>query len=308
MLSPCCSVRPPFKRINTGSEIAITIPEERHFLHSDFFQPISTDLSCTYCEEFYTTFSADSNLTQNHIMAMLVLEYMTVDDKARLPLFDGASAEYIAQVLPAIQEKLAFRDTSEESLLTKFHIMNCASKLGYLNHPELFIDTDVVLCKVSLIGMDLRGARLHNADLSEADLSGANLSNAVLSFAGLNKAKFNYAILTRANFTNAWLAQADFSHSEMSDVNLYQASMLFINLSDANLTRANLSKANLTGSNLVRANLHNAKLIEANLSVTDMLEADLTLSDLTDAIFSGADLRYSILTGATINGVFICWR
>ena len=285
MLSPILSAT---KHPLSNSEI---LQQERHFLDADFFKPLSssTDLSCIYSDEFYSAFRADSKPTQNHMMAMLVLDYMTIDDKARLPLFKGASKAYIAQVLPAIQEKLAFKDTSEESLLTKFHIMNCASQLGYLDHPEIFTLSFISLNKVSLIGMNLRGAKLNYAGLNEADLTGADLSNANLCYSGLKNAKLNSTILTKANFAKARLWHADFSHAEMSYVDLYKANMFYANLSDANLTGANLNKANLINANLSRANLLNAKMIGTNLTMTNLFAAN----------FDGAELDGQDLTSVT---------
>ena len=285
MLTPISSVRHSLDSLNTGSETSSMLPEKRHFLHPEFFQPIGTNLSCIYSDEFYSAFRADSKPTQNHMMAMLVLDYMTIDDKARLPLFKGASKAYIAQVLPAIKEKLALEDTSEESLLTKFHIMNCASRLGYLNHPEIFTYKGVSLDKVSLVGMNLRGALLSFTDLNEADLTGADLSNANLFAAGMMKAKLNFTILTRAKFINARLGHADFSHAEMSYVDLNNALMLSANLSDANLTGANLTKVNLTKANLSRAKLLNAKMIETDLTLANLFAANLDGAD-----FDGTDL------------------
>ena len=256
------------------------LQQESPILDAEFFKPLetSTGVSCTYSEEFYAAFSENSKPTQNHVLAMLVLDYMTIEDKARLPLFNGASKGYIAQVLPAIKEKLALKDTSDESLLTKFHIMNCASQLGYLNHPEIF--NFISLNKVSLIGMNLRGAKLNFAALNEADLTGADLSNANLCCAGLKKAKLNSTILTKVNFAKARLWHADFSHAEMSYVNLYEANMFYANLSDANLTGANLNRASLINANLSRANLLNAKMIGTNLTMTNLFAANLDGADL----------------------------
>ena len=275
--------------INKSPEKSLVIPEQRDFFHPDFFQPIGTDLSCTYSEEFYAAFKANPVSTQQHKMAMLVLEYMTVEDKARLPLFEGASKKYLKQVIPAIQEKLALQDTSDESLLTKFHIMNCASRLGYLNHRNLFDwSSSISLCKVSLQGMNLRNADLGQADLSGADLSGADLSGAILCFTGLVKAKLNYAILNNADMTSAWLSEADFSYAEMASVNLFQASMRSTNLSHANLTRADLSEAilinaNLTDANLTKANLPYAILTQAVTTGAKFFEVDFIY--ITDAPF-----------------------
>ena len=252
---------------STSPEKSLVTTEQRDFFHPEFFQPIGTDLSCTYSDEFYAAFKANPESTQQHQMAMLVLEYMTVEDKARLPLFEGASEKYLKLVIPAIQEKLALKDTSDESLLTKFHIMNCASRIGYLNHRNLFDwGSSISLCKVNLQGMNLRAAELSNADLSGADLSGADLSGANLCFTGLAKAKLNYAILTKADMTSAWLSGADFSYAEMAFVNLHQASMRSTNLSHANLTRADLSEAFLFKANLTESNLTDANFVFAKMT------------------------------------------
>ena len=63
-----------------------TVNKQHPFLNPDFFKPLAIEsrLSCTYPPEFYEVFSHDSRSQQSEL-AMLVLEYMTLDDKARLP-------------------------------------------------------------------------------------------------------------------------------------------------------------------------------------------------------------------------------
>ena len=163
----------------TSSRKLTLIDQQRPCLDPDFFKPLTTSsgLSCTYSPEFYEAFGQNSH-SQFSELALLILEYMTLHDKARLPLFTGASTRYIRQVLPAIQEILAIEYEDHDTLATKSHIMNCASQLGYLKSATLFSKGSVMLRRVSMNGMNLRGALLNNAKLQSADLSGANLREA----------------------------------------------------------------------------------------------------------------------------------
>ena len=226
-------------------------------LDPDFFKQLTTGvgLSCTYTTEFYEAFSQNSQSSQLSELAMLVLEYMTLHDKARLPLFEGASDRYVREILPAIKEKLATSDGDRETQTTKIHIMNCASKLGYLTDSALFEEGKVMLCHVSLIGMDLRNARLNRARLFRADLSGADLAGADLSGANL-------------------------IHANLTGANLISTKLKSTNLRSANLSYANLRGTDLRSANLMSANLSDTDLREANLHESDLSLADLFMADL----------------------------
>ncbi len=262
MLAP---LKHPISVAHADSQKSCTVDKRLHFLDPDFFKPIPTEsgLSCTYPDEFYEAFSYNSGSSQHSELAMLVLEYMTSHDKARLPLFVGASDRYVKQVLPTIQEKLATKDTDDETLATKFHIINCARRFGYLTRSSGVFRGSVILNHVNLSGMDLRDAYLPRASLHAANLNGANLRGANLFSA-----------------------------------NLFETNLREINLSLANLCRINLSRADLSGANLSGADLRKANLRSTNLSGTDITGADLRGADLNSAVLSATILRKADLRGA----------
>ena len=252
----------------TSSKKLTTIDKKPHFFDPDFFKPLPTEygLSCTYPDEFYEAFSQNSTSTQHTEMAMLVLEYMTLQDQARLPLFDGASDRYVKQVIPAIKKILASKDEDHETLTTKIHIMNCASRIGYINRfSGIFKGTTVLNC-VSLIGIDLHeaclpkasfcnadlsGINLHGADLTETNLSGANLSGANLSGANLGKSNLNGANLSGANLRGTILAIVDLRNADLRGSDLCNADLRGTMLSQADLRGVNLRTARLSKLNKI---------------------------------------------------------
>ena len=237
----------------TSSEKLTCVDEQQCPLDYDFFKPIATEngVSCTYSNDFYAAFSQGSSPTQLSELALLVLDYMTIPDKARLPLFDGASDRYVKQVLAAILKKILTRDDDDETLSTKFQIMNCASQLGYLTHPTIFYPDSykkpINLDKVSLIKMDLRGAKLIFASLREADLREADLRESDLTDANLNLANLTGTNLTRANLT-----AADFTGANLTAANLTLADLTGADLTGTDLTGAVLTRAVLTGVDLTK--------------------------------------------------------
>ena len=239
MLSP---LRTPTSYIYTSAEKLTSVDEQPHPLDPDFFKPIATEsgVSCTYSKEFYNVFSDSADPSQHSLckLALLVLGYMTLDDKARLPLFKGASVRYVEQVLPAIQEKLYSEDVDDETLLTKFHIMNCVGQFGCLQSKEIFTGSDLPCKKVRLRSLSLMGVNLSGLILNNADLEASDLTGAVLAGTFLRNAK-----LTGTNLTEAYLGYAVLTHANLTGANLTGA-----NITGANLTRANLTRTNLAGA------------------------------------------------------------
>ena len=259
MLSPLSSI--------TSLPSASLLPKDQsHFLQPEFFNPIATEvgLSCTYSEEFYSAFSEQSSASINRSLAMMVLEYMPNADKARLPLFAGASSAYLKQVLAAIRGILVSADTSPEILVAKSHIMNCASQLGYLGNFGTIAHTKelgnityydvfpigVKLNGVCLAGMNLRNATMWEMDFSGADLSGADLTEAILVRSNLTGANLTGAILTKAQLSGANLTGATLTGADLS-----RASLLGTNLSDAQMSLVTLNRAFMYGSILKGASI-----------------------------------------------------
>lgn len=306
MLSPLNNLTP---LTPAYSQKLTTDDNRRHFLDPDFFKPLSTEagLSCTYLPEFYEAFSQTSSSSQHNELAMLVLTYMALEDKARLPLFHGASDRYIKQVLPAIQEILATRLEDNDTLGTKIHIMHCATQLGYLTPASDVFKGDVVLKWVSLIGMNLCDAYLPKANLRSADLRGANaqrsdLSGANLLGADLSEADFSWANLVKADLGCANLSGINLSKANLSGAILFRANLYVTNLGKINLSQANLTGANLSRADLRGADLRGAKLSGANITGAYLCDADLSETDLSGADLSSADLRRANLRKANLRG------
>jgi uncharacterized protein YjbI with pentapeptide repeats len=106
---------------------------------------------------------------------------------------------------------------------------------------------------LSLVEVDLSGARLRDVSFFRSDLTGANLSK-VSGY--------------RAKFVNAELAGAD--------------------LSDGGFEGADFTKANLTDASLAGADLRRARLYRTELGGADLTAAKLGGADLTSANLSGA--------------------
>lgn len=148
---------------------------------------------------------------------------------------------------------------------------------------------------VSLVNIDLGGARLDSVQLPGADLWFASLG---------------FVRLADANLTNAMLADADLSHAYVEGADLTLAILAAADLTGATLARANLARAmlweaDLTDANLSHANLLGAELRSALLSNADLATANLMNADLTDAVLTGAEssdatiLNLSNLWGVT---------
>lgn len=105
----------------------------------------------------------------------------------------------------------------------------------------------------TLVGADLKEAKLHEAKLVEVNLSQADLYHANFVEAHLEGARFIDAKLMHANLSGAHLQNADFGG----------AYLMGVELQGANLSYANFAGANLHGANLTGAILKNAQLDDA---------------------------------------------
>ena len=137
--------------------------------------------------------------------------------------------------------------------------------------------------KVSLAGLNLKGAILPRLDLSGADLFKANFENAILNDAQLPNANLKNAALSRADLSHAKLngaklSGADLSHAKLWGADLSNADLKRIipdNKNEALLSGTNLQAADLRGITLSKADLRNVDLRKANLSDVDLKEANL---------------------------------
>ena len=159
---------------------------------------------------------------------------------------------------------------------------------------------------VTLVGANLREARLEGANLSFARLEGANLSFARLAGAFLSEARLEEAslILSRlegANLVGARLEGANLGGARLTGAYLGATRLEGAFLSDARLEGAFLKLARLEGAFLGGARLTGANLSEAGLEGANLSEARLDGADLREARLEGANLSEARLEGADLS-------
>ncbi|MBD2546079.1 MULTISPECIES: pentapeptide repeat-containing protein [Planktothricoides] len=159
----------------------------------------------------------------------------------------------------------------------------------------------LVLEKVNLSGIQLRGAILTGANFHGSQFSSAGPDRRFGTFDDV-KADLSGALMADANLSEAFLPSAIMEKIDLSRANLNQA-----NLSNSNLIDANLSSAQLIGADLTYANLSQAKLTGANLVSADFSQAQLGGGRLGQAIakaanFQGANFRNPTLGAADLQG------
>jgi uncharacterized protein YjbI with pentapeptide repeats len=187
--------------------------------------------------------------------------------------------------------------------------------------------------KLSVKGLNLKGADFTGANLSYVDLSGANLANTKLIEADLTNTKLIEADLTNANLEksildskslakvknlcNTILPDGNKSFEKCQGADLTKADLTKADLTKADLTKADLTKADLSGANLTSANLENSILDMESLNKVKKLcntilpdgsksfkkcqDADLTKTDLTKADLSGANLTSANLENSILD-------
>lgn len=159
----------------------------------------------------------------------------------------------------------------------------------------------LVLEKINLSGIQLRGAILTGANLHGSQFSSAGRDRRFGTFDDV-KADLSGALLASANLSEAFLPSAIMEKIDLSRANLNQA-----NLSNSNLIDANLSSAQLIGADLSYANLSKAKLTGANLVSADFYRVELSGGRLAQAIakaanFQGANFFNTTLGAADLQG------
>lgn len=171
--------------------------------------------------------------------------------------------------------------------------------LGQVTVPPA--EFTLVLEKINLSGIQLRGAILTGANFHGSQFSSAGLDRRFGTFDDV-KADLSGALLADANLSEAFLPSAIMEKTDLSRANLNQA-----NLSNSNLIDANLSSAQLIGADLSYANLSQAKLTGANLVSADFAQVQLGGGRLGQAIakaanFQGANFVHPTLGAADLQG------
>lgn len=99
----------------------------------------------------------------------------------------------------------------------------------------------------SMIGVDLRAARLDSADLGKAVLTDASLTRASLRKSMLSETVMNGADATGATFMEAIMRRVDLREASLRYANLYCAG-----IDETDLTHCDLTGVNAAGTNLMR--------------------------------------------------------
>lgn len=153
------------------------------------------------------------------------------------------------------------------------------------------------------VGLDLRGAALHQVDLSGLPL--ARLRAGGKRPLGYDRPpndapdviNLSYSNLTGAHLEGAELAEADLTGATLEGARLVEALLTNAQLLGVRATGAHFDRATLTNTALV-----SAKLNEASLAGVQAHEALFESATLRDARFSGADLSDTDFVGADLSG------
>ena len=136
----------------------------------DFFNPADFSTG-KFSPQFFDTFDNNNVETREYAAGMKVLTAMEPFQRARLPLFVGASAIYRQLVTSEIQTVLGMPSMDKEILITKRSIVLCAWKHGYLMDQNIFETGPLNLDGVDLSDMSLAGLNLTNASLEDTNFS-----------------------------------------------------------------------------------------------------------------------------------------
>lgn len=121
--------------------------------------------------------------------------------------------------------------------------------------------------RLTLAGVDFRGADLTRDNLSHVDLRKANLTGA-----DLRRVPCILADLREADLTGAKLAKADLQFANLCRADLQGADLQGADLEGVDLQMANLSEAKLTGATFFGAQMGGTILGNVDLSTVDGLE------------------------------------
>ena len=119
--------------------------------------------------------------------------------------------------------------------------------------------------KVSLPGMDLRGAQLLRADLIGADLSGAGLDHAQLAGAKLGNADLSGALLTHADLAGADLTSSDLRNADLTHARLEGACLAGADLRGANIEGVIGEPTSIAGAVIDQAMCVRSKLPDGDI-------------------------------------------
>ncbi len=185
-----------------------------------------------FAPSYFALFSAENAHLPKSVLALRALHCCTLEEQARLPMFEGAASSYAKIVENALTKKMLEIGDNPELLKTKRIIIRLAMRHDY---------RDVVLCP---------GAILSHLDLSNLVLTGVNLAGSTCF---------------RTNFAGSNLTGANFGGSD-----LRQASLRGANLTNANLQDCKLKGTNLVGVNL--SSLANEEYTDFREATTERCE------------------------------------
>jgi uncharacterized protein YjbI with pentapeptide repeats len=135
-----------------------------------------------------------------------------------------------------------------------------------------------------------------------SDFSQAKLDNATMLGIDLRRARLEEAKLASVNLSNALLSGADLNSAHMEKASLEAAEAQSADLLFARLQGANLNGTRLQGAKLASARLQGAYLRRADLRGADLSNADLEAATLELAMLQGANLKGAQLKATDLRG------
>ncbi|HUY76510.1 MAG TPA: pentapeptide repeat-containing protein [Ktedonobacterales bacterium] len=146
------------------------------------------------------------------------------------------------------------------------------------------------------VGLDLRGADLHQVDLTGLPLARLRAGGRrPLGYDRPPNASPDAADIINLSFAN--LAYAHLEGADLAEANLNGATLEWARLDEARLANTQLPSVKASWAHFERATLTNATLISAKLN-----EASLEGVQAHEAVFQGATLRDARCSGADLNG------
>lgn len=264
------------------------------------FKPVDPDRGI-YLNDLYNAFHKDAPETFGKKFSLSLLQALSSEDCAKLPLFEGASERYVELVTYAIRAKLGQSDSDERTTNCKRQIIINAQRFGYINRQDFF-GGKLNLNYVNLRGIDLSGLDIANASLVGTDLTDQDLRHVKLEQRNIRETIFNGTKLSRETVVNLI---KDKNFVDLSGADLSGLDLSGLSLSNTNLRGANLRGTLLNGTRLCDINLEGADLTDAQLQGANLAYSKLSGACLTGANLTGAELRSVVASDANFSGAIL---
>lgn len=188
--------------------------------------------------------------------------------------------DYLARLTVAVAVVTYFVERDDQRKAAHYQawqVLNSAEGKGG-NGGRVDALEDLNRDELSLAGVNLEGAWLHQLAVPNANLNGAILRRSYLAGADLSSASLN---------------KADLRNADLRGANLRNARLQYANLSGARLEGANLEGAYLAGAVLHHANLYGASFRNADLMMASFYYTSMRHVDVENASFRLTNLTYA---------------